>query len=346
MPFRVPTAGLTDLRQAGLGARDATVAVIPTIPTEDYYTSVYELLKALKANIQDYITDPDSSVLSQIATWNLGYVFPNTVFPAIAIFPISKSFSGGLSDGTSYADYRITIDIYSKRLPNLSDAKDFCLNCVEEISRAIKKQIHLPNDGKLHCIKTEIVSQTTREYINSEERNFQSSASILVSCKSYHQLNPDTLYPGTVVESSYREFLDRLQELLKADCPYTGIDWVYKTNRPTSSALSVISLPGDEELRESRTNGYGIVSRPVTLCVVSRGFPKIDILRSNLLLADNLVSIIERNRMVEGLAQECTVSSIGFVEGQEDAGFCFASTIQCDFLSRQEFPIKYGRKGM
>lgn len=81
------------------------------------------------------------------------------------------------------------------------------------------------------------------------------------------------------------------------------------------------------------------MDRPLQFHVISRGVPKTQLLKENILLADQLVSVIEKYYMVGGYATEGRISQIEYTT--EEEGFVFSSVIDADYMSKITFQIEY-----
>jgi hypothetical protein len=310
------------------------------LPGDLASTETWGLMRALKKALIDYARQNSSRALRRIKSWPIGFVFPESVLPALTIFPLSKTFLARLSDGTQWVSYRLSIDVYSAKHTDLNTAKSFCLDIVDDVKQVAKYDLQLyAADNTLQSFATRIDSEDIYETVDGRSKGFNSSASLEVSITSYHQMADHTYCPK-IVDAGYNEFFDRLLTLVEQDAQYIGAkDWIVKTAKTKILYPAITILPQNEHVVEERSNGYAVLARPMIFQVVSRGYPKAALIRENLAIADRLVSVLEANYMVDGMAQEFALNSIEYAP--YEGGMLFASTINVEYRSRVKLETNY-----
>ena len=310
--------------------------------TVDFYTAMPDLLRSIKYNLMRYATE-NGGVLSKVNSWNIGYVFPETVYPAIAVFPISKTFVSTKSDGSMSVEYRVSIDIHSAGKLKLVDSKAYTVEAAGAIQKAIKKSIRMIDKaGVSHSFETVVENQIFHESEDAQKRGLKSTASVLVVCRALHEMNADRIVERTIQEQDFDGFIDTLADLVKAEASirnYGVKHWSTKIGEPALAYPAVAILPGNEDVGEERTNQIVILERPIQVYATTYGIPAWPALRKNIILGDNLVTILEMYQMVSGYAQEFAISNIDY--HPDESGMMFSSVINVTYRSRSTLQTRY-----
>lgn len=308
----------------------------------DLYTNTWEIMKAIKFNLRKYLeVKGNLKGFPKIKSWQLGYIFPDNVYPALSIFPVSKTFLGKRGGGDETVEYVMSIDVVSNRRVDQDDAKRFCIDTNDEIKEAIKYSIKMiGKDGIQNSFSTEIDSQIIFEPIAGASQGFSSSSSTLVTFRAYHTMNTNRIRVNDIVISDYNTFFTKLFSFVKKDMTVDVRQWDKLTGKRVLRTPAIIMLPGNESLLEERSNQFALLSRPVTFHVLLTGLPKVKLVKENVFLTDKLVEAIEKNYMVGGQAQEMNMTTIDYGNINE-AGFSFVSTIEVDYVSRGSYETVY-----
>lgn len=337
-PIDIEGTDFPGIEIAGVGAN------IPEEQTYTYTTNMWDVLNAVKKNLMDYSRSSNSSTLHKVRSWCIGFVFSNMVFPVISVFPVSKTFVPTYSGGLCTVEYKVSIDIYSERSDNIETAKEFCMKAINEIKMGIKKYLQMPDrTGFRNGFSTTIEEETLFEDISKEANSFYSKASVIIVIKAYHQFNEDKVGCTTIYDTDYNDFVDKVEYYVRSSLTadlHKVRSWNKKVYNNLSVTPAVVILPGNEQILETLTNRYARVTRPINFNVLSKGFPSKALIKSNILLADEVVKAIEENYLIGGYAQECALNAIDYLS-LPDAGFNFISTISVDYVSRRKFDIKY-----
>jgi hypothetical protein len=311
----------------------------------DYYTDIVSLMQAIKYNLMNYANSGPDIKISKNKSWPIGFVFPETVMPAITIFPLSKVFNGRRSGGKQITEFRISVDIYSSRHRYLEDSKKYCLDVTNDVRNALKKYLHLPGkDGFKTSFKTEIMNQDFNEDDSGQNRDFRSKCSIEVKCLGYHQMNTERVRTEALQESDYNTFFDNVVRLVKQEATEQSFaiknnKWITKIYKTSTYKDYILILPDNELITEDSSNNVVTVERPIRFYVVSKGYPKIQILKNNMRLADKMVTYIEKYFSVDGMAEDCIIDSIDYVSS--DDNLTFTSVINVTYYCRKTFEKKY-----
>lgn len=307
-----------------------------------FYTDTVALAKAFKLALRQYAKTSAGQKLEKIKSWNLGFVFPETVHPALTIFPLSKTFLPLRSGGLQAVEYRYSVDVYQKHV-KADIAKAFCFDIIDGVKKATKRSIQMvAKNGEAQTYATAVEQQTIFES-KALTRGFLSTASLVVKLTAYHQMNINKVRESTILDVDYDTFFDSVVDYVKRESVAEDFgvkSWAVKTPKTIKRTPAVFILPGNEYVREEHTNKYVDLVRPITLHIVSRGYPKFSVVEQNMRLADNLVTAIEKNYMLGGRAQECTIQSIVYESPRQD-GFNFSATIDVEYISRSKFATEY-----
>lgn len=338
--WRVRGVGKRDDRVAGLGI---PISVEPgqNLPI----TNIYDLMQAIKYNLKQFCGPTGSSEMlkKDKVSWKTGFVFPDTVFPAVTVFPISKIFHPRKADGWQYVEYRFTIDIYSKRRVDYREAKQFCLEAMDDVVNCVKGRIKMIDaTGYAHCFSTKILGTSIYEPTSPADKGFQTKASVMISCMAWHRMNPDRVFPNGVIDKGYEVFFDQVVSLVGGQARTDGVvarEWIDRVIRPIKRYPAVLTMPEDQSVLEIRSNETVDIERPIRFQIVSRGIPKMDLIEKNIDIADDLVDIIEEKYALDGYAEDCEIRSIEYnpVEG----GLVYISTILVTYKSKLAISAVY-----
>lgn len=310
---------------------------------ENFYTDMWSLMRSVKYNMISYSAIKECDILTKIKSWPIGYVFSDTVLPAITIFPVSKTFSGEYSGSKEIVEYRFYIYIYSPKRMNMRLAKEFSLRASDDVKKCIKKNIRMiGKDTVYNCFSTIIENEDILEVANSDREGFSSKAVLQVMCRAYHEISTDRIYYSTIQESDYNTFFNKVANLIHGDIKDSVGSWVSKVTEMDIrlKSPSVAFLPGNEYLDERRSNQYMTIVRPVAVSVLTTAYPRTEVVKRNINIADEIVSALEKYYMVEGHAQKCSIISIDYSSPFE-YGFTFTSTINASYESRNRYEINY-----
>lgn len=310
----------------------------------DYYTDTWSVMSSLKKVMMKHAENKtDTKALHVVKSWNLGFVFPETIRPAVSVFPLSKVFLGMDGQRRETVEYRFSIDIHSAQYSDLEKAKQFVLDCMNDIQQGIKKYLHLKGKNQfLNAFSVTVENQIIYEGQDSRDRGLSSTASIQVLVRAYHEVNSNRIRVAKYKETDYNNFFNEVVSHIKKGCQEENVDvklWVTKVSKPITRFPAVAILPGNEAILEQRSNLVAVMDRPLQFHVISRGVPKTQLLKENILLADQLVSVIEKYYMVGGYATEGRISQIEYTT--EEEGFVFSSVIDADYMSKITFQIEY-----
>jgi hypothetical protein len=278
-----------------------------------------------------------------VKTWNTGYVFNQTPLPIITVFPRAKIFKGRVGGGLQIVEYLMYIDVYSNRFTELSGAKAFVLEAVDEIHRALKERLHLPNkQGDETCMSTQVIDQSFEEDLANEDRGFTSKASIQVSVLSYHERVAENravdIDRMVAYDAFFNHFTSKIQETAQRN--KSGVqDWILKSPKKPRRSPAIAIMPGDEVVSETRTNQVSILSRPIRATILVEGFPNISILEKSMKLADLYAKFVEENSLVGGCADDGEVRRIDYLPGE--LNFSFLSVVEADFSCRKSYDLVY-----
>jgi hypothetical protein len=300
--------------------------------TDDYFTTMYLLMKAIKHNLKKYRMDTGMlQIGSGEINWGLGYVMPRTIFPAIAIFPLEKKFNARRGGGRSIVEYTLSVDLYSKKTSKAEQAKVWTLKAVEDAKTCLRRTITMPDEyGKKHCFDCRIVGTDIAEAIEDSHGSFQSVASLRVTCFAYHQMNVNRLSASELLETDTNSFYEKVCRALKLN--YSGTPfvahWMTGIAKPIMHSPTVIILPENEEYRDDvYTNNRDVVNRPISITVAMHALPTLSLLRASMAIADNLVCALEKDYQVGGYAMDGRVNTITYRHANLESGFEFYSIV-------------------
>ena len=303
----------------------------------DYITDTWSLMQAVKQNLKDYRKYTGVLRLSRgEINFGLGFILPKTVFPAITVFPMSKTFGLRRSGGRSIIEYRLSVDIYSPRKKNIEDAKDWVLDAVEDVKKCLIGS-NMIMAGKKHCFDTAITGINIAEQASGSSGNtFQSIGSVQVSCSAYHYMAADRNSDFGQAEIGTKAFQNKVLHLVKANTPnsHKVKDWIGKVAKTTLTNKTPVCmvLPGDEWVQEEEYAGRtDLLVRPIYFNVISNAFPKVDMVRENIALADNIVTGVERAYRVGGYARNAVIRSITYDWGGQAKDFRFFSNVETQY---------------
>ena len=308
------------------------------------YTSTTDVMKAVKDVFLDYRTDTNALVFPRIKTWNLGFMFPQTIYPAITVFPMSKTFLPMASDGTCTVEYRFSVDIFSATFKKLEDSKAFTINAGDDVKNVLKKSFQLcDKDGVQNAFSVGIENQTFYEAPDDRKRGLMSKASVQIVCRAFHEMNLDRVGADrSILETDFDTFLETIITELQADSAINkdGVrQWVLKTSAPLTQFPAVAILPGNEIVHEVLSNNRAILERPVQFHVITRGIPKWTAIKQNIQLADRLLNAIELYHRVSGQSQEYRTDVIDYQASE--GGMVFSSMISSNYRSRTTLTPTY-----
>ena len=348
--WRVRGVGKKDARVAGIGI---PISIEPgqNLPL----TNVYDLMQAIKYNLKQFCDDDpgravgSGEIISDMlmkskVSWKTGFVFPDTVLPAVTVFPISKIFHPRKADGWQYVEYRFTIDVFSKRRVDYREAKQFCLEAMDDVVQCVKSRVKMIDaNGYAHCFSTKILGTSIYEPTSPADRGFQSKASVQISCMAWHRMNPNRVFPSAgVIDKGYEIFFDHVIDLVGGTARSEGVvarEWINRVIRPIKRYPAVLTMPEDQSVLEIRSNETVDLERPVRFQVVSRGVPKIDLLEKNMDIADDLVDIIEEKYALGGYAEDCEIRSIEYLPVK--GGLVYISIILVTYKSKLAISTVY-----
>lgn len=341
--WRVRGVGKKDYRRVGIGI---PISVDPG--TNFPITNTFDLMAAIKYNLMVFSDkaapvvpgrDYSDILRKDKISWKTGFIFMDTVLPAVTVFPLSKIFHPRRGGGWQYVEYRYTIDIYSKRRADLYEAKRFCLEAVDDVVDLVKsRQRMIDANGYAHCFRTRILGTRIFEPRKPADRGFVCKASVNISCTSWHRMNQDRVFPDTATETGYEVFFDTVVSTIGGQARSDGVkakQWIDRLIQPIKFFPAVIIMPEDESMLEIFSNETAMLERPVRFQVVSRGIPKIDILEHNMDIADDLVDIVEEFYALGGYAEDCEIKSIEYFP--EEGGLVYSSVIDVVYRSKKVY---------
>lgn len=304
------------------------------------YTDTYSLMLAIRVTLRKHLAFDTTNTFKKVKSWNLGFIFPETILPSITVFPVSKTFLPKRSGGVQPVQYRYSVDIYSRKHRYLHEAKQFCLDASEAVIEALMSNRKMRDKaGTAHCYNVVIEDVSVLEGKDDQDRNLLSKVSIEVMCEALHQMNESRETQGHVSYATSDEFHDLVFEQVKSGVvsPSRIKGWQHKISKRVAKFPTVLILPQSEVIDSEYTNHNDLVARSYAFHVLHRGYPKKELLRDNIQISDMLVNSIEKKYMLGGKCLSSTVNSVQYNYGDIDSEFNFYSSVLVDYFTRRQF---------
>ncbi len=279
--------------------------------------------------------------------FQMGFVANRTIKPVITVFPVAKRFGDRWSGGKQNVIYDFTVDIYSEEHAEIEKSKEFCLDVVDACKTIIKENIRLKGkDNKENVLSTDIGSDDIFESFDAERRGFISTASLEVSGKAHHQINPSRIHVDTIQYGNDDVFIEKLaydiEQYLDVDSFKKIKDWIIKISRPEKAWPAIKILPGNTLTDDILSNQEDTFLRNISFIIIYKNTVSIETIKTILDLSDAVVEAIEKSYKVQGFSQNYMIDDIQYdYTNDRDHGFKFFSTINVRYWSRKKYNVKY-----
>lgn len=308
----------------------------------NYITDTYSLMNAIKHNLRKYTAFDPKNNFKFIKSWNLGFVLPETILPAVTVFPLSKTFLPKRAGGKQPVDYKFLIDVYSKKYRYQTDAKKYSLEMSEGIQDVIKGSLKMVDaDGQPTCYNTFLDLINTSEDKDDSNRMFVSKTSLEITCRAFHQMYEGRNHvDGDYKYVNFDEFLEKVLDTTQKgfEKPQKIDTWIHKTMKTIFKFPSIAILPGNEIQDDNiYSNHRNYLVRPVAFYIFYKGYPKKELLKDNIDVADELVKAIEKNYRVDGHAISSDIKSIDYNFGEIDNEFRFNSVVNVEYYIKRPY---------
>ncbi len=310
-------------------------------------TSTYKLMESIRYNLKkDKNRFEELSNLKDFQ-FEMGFISNRTIKPIVTVFPIAKRFGDRWSGGKQNVTYDFTIDIYSDEHFKIEESKEFCLNIIDSCKTIIKENIRLTGeDNRENVLSTDIGNDVIFETPDAERRGFISTASLEISCKAHHQINPNRIHNETIQYGNDDLFIEKLaydiEQYLDVESFKQVRDWIVKINRPEKAWPAIKILPGNTATDDVFSNTEDLFLRNINFNIILKSQPNMKTIKNILDLSDAVVEAIEKSYKVQGFAQNYMIDSIIYdYVNDRDRGFEFNSTISVRYWSRKKYNVVY-----
>lgn len=303
-------------------------------------TTTYKLMNSIQFNLRKFASSAVALEIKTTKTFKTGFVFSETLRPAITVFPLGVRFLGRRDGGIQILEYEFSIDIYSAPEVKLEDAKAWCLRVVDDVKECLRGSIHLVDEGGAqNSFATEILEQSVTEGLGTTDRGFRSVASVRVVCRAFHTMNSNRVLVDARQATDFDSFLEAVSGYLQAEATLQNEvgAWVTKVAVPVVKYPAVYILPENEVLNDVFSGRADMLERPVVFSVVSVGQPQGEAVWDNIVLVDKVVAAIEKYYRVGGYADDCQIDSIGYDYAVDGNAFQFISSIRVRYKCVKQF---------
>ncbi len=271
----------------------------------NYYTTMSDLLTAIKNTLLTYQT----STLSSVKTYKRGVLPPVPVFPAVAILPVSETFGKPRSNKIVPVYREVLIEVYTKHL-NQDTQVSQNYDITEAIRNILKYDLRLVDgntDKSSFDIFVDVSSYGDIQYSNSIIR--RSSFSVKVS--SYETL-PTSINNTTISEETSKNILTVLHSKIAAYTFTDNIAHIKKEVMPPTPTFPSIYVYTDKEEQDRFGAGLDSINRNFIITVVQKQLPKEQLLNTLFRIVDNLKVLLWTNNRLDNTLRYSYIDSIEY----------------------------------
>jgi hypothetical protein len=271
-----------------------------------YSTKTADLLDNIKAAIKTEVTPHGE--LSSVKQVRVGSVRNPAAFPFITIIPIEER-NRGIQNGNMINVRKIRIEVYANKAKS-KDSMRAVMGMIEQVKNIFKLDSsywQIPPDADIDSDPT--VYDLQINSIGSSDKSipfrngFIHSASMEIDCYSKDLLNPevDGTSSNSIIETDAKTLIDTITNTYKGY--KTGANAVLSSTKgfksftlPPSPHYPIIFVGIEGESRDHTFTGKDVISRSISINIITQMGSKEESLRKNLLIADYCRQILLANR--------------------------------------------------